>query len=536
MSSLLKRNIIYIASFVFATIFIFPEVSFAQNKKLKKKENDASGNFADGNYDVALSQYLKIFPKDKKNVDYNYKIGVCYVMTNIDKTLGLPYLEFAVKEGYSELDAFYYLGLAYFYSHKFDLALDMYNKYLDLAKNDLARDSEEKEKVDRAIEVCKNAKDFVKRPLNVTFMNLGKNVNSNKADYFPFISEDEKSIFYTSNKKYISDFQEFVNDIFYSSITFWGRWGGGKSISSKVNTSDENEIMVGMSLDAEQVLVKPDNGVGFQDIFVSKKEKGRYNELETLGEFVNTKAHESGAALTYGKDTLIFASDRAGGFGGMDLWMSIKLPNGSWGPAQNLGENINTKYNEDMPYISRDGKSLYFSSEGHNSMGGYDIFHSRRKEITEAWPKPKNMGYPISDTYDNKSFCMSEKGRYGYVSAVRKEGLGDFDIYKVVFNSQEAQQIVFRGKIAVGDSLKAKSPKDFDTDISIIVKEKLANDIFGRYAYNKKNDTFVISLPPGMYDIEVESSSYQPYKKTIEVFDEMANEGVLLYNIFLKKK
>ncbi|MBI5219660.1 MAG: PD40 domain-containing protein [Bacteroidia bacterium] len=520
--------------FLVVLFFTLPADTYCQNKKTKKKENDANGNFGDGNFDVALSQFLKLYQRDKLNIDYNYKIGICYLYTNIDKTLAVPYLEFAVKQSTVTNDAFFYLGKGYFHALQFDKAIDMFNKYKDLDRTLLARDKDTKDRVERAIEMCNNAKVLIKKPLNITFTNLGKNVNSNKADVFPFISEDEKTIFYSSNRKYVSDFQEFTFDIYYSTVSFWGRWGTGKSISSKINTSDETEVMIGMSKDAELVFVEPDNVVGFQDIFVSHGVKGKYGELESPGEMINTKGRESGAAVTYSKDTLYFASDRPGGFGELDMWMSIRLPDGTWGPAQNIGDNVNTPYNENMPCLSKDGNTLYFSSEGHNSMGGYDIFVSQRNNNTEKWPRPRNIGYPINDTYDNFSFCMSDKGRYGYTAAIRKEGLGDYDIYKVVFNSEEPKPIVFRGKIAVGDSLHNKSPKEYDPDIIIIVKEKLATDIYGKYSYNKKNDSFVISLPPGVYDVEIESKSYQPYIRTIEVVDEMTNESVLNYNIYLK--
>lgn len=519
-----------------ALIIANPQISYSQSKKTKKKENDANGNYSDGNYDVALNQFLKLIQKDKLNVDYNLKVGVCYLKTNIDKTLALSYLEFVARQSSAENEAFFYLGLAYFHSHQFEKARDMFNKYSMLDKNNLSSDDELKERYELAVKNNDNAKEFVKHPLNVTFTNLGKNINGNKADYNPFITDDEKTLFFTSNRKYVSDFQEFTNDIYMCNITFWGRWGTAKSISSKINTSDEQEIMTGISRDGEWVFFEPDNFLGFQEIFRSKSIKGKYLDPENLGENINSKERESGATVTESKDTLYFASKRPGGFGGLDIWMTIKLPDGTWGLPQNLGNNINTSLDENLPMLSKNGNTLYFCSQGHNNIGGFDIFYSKRNSPEEKWSRPKNMGYPINTTYDNMSIAMSAKGRYGYTAAVRKEGFGDYDVYKVVFNSEEAKSIVFKGKIAVGDSLHNKSPKDISTDIKIIVKEKLSTDIFGKYLYNKKNDSFIISLPPGIYDLEVESNSYQPYKKTIEVVDEMSNEGVINYNIFLKAK
>lgn len=506
---------------------IFLTLSFS-GIKAQPTKGEANSNFDINNYEVALGQYLKLLKSDKENTFYHHRIGLCYLRSNLDKKAAVPYLEYAAKDPKIEKDIQFDIALAYYYAHRFDTAKSILYYYKSTGLIDTVE-----AKVDKQIKYVENAEKLVKKPLNVTLVNVGELVNTKRADYNPFVTEDESYLYFTSNKKYISDFQELVNSIYFSKSSN-GSWQKMKSIGNKINT-DESEILIGLSKDGNELYVQPDSYASYMDLYKSEKVKNRFRELEGMGKSVNTKGVECGASTSISKDTLYFASDREGGFGGMDIYMSIKLPNGEWGIPTNLGDVINSEENENYPNISNDGKTLYFCSTGYNSMGGYDIFVSRKNSKGE-WSKPENIGYPINDTYDNQTISFTENKRYAYVSLTREGGFGDADIYKVIFNNVESQNIIYSGTIAVGDSLNPVMVKDVDPEISITVYDTKSDEIFGTYAYSKSSGRYIITLPPGEYRLEVEGESYAPYKRNIQIFETYYTDAEIEQNIYLQKK
>ena len=150
---------------------------------------------------------------------------------------------------------------------------------------------------------------------------------------------------------------------------------------------------------------------------------------------------------------MIFSSDKAGSVGKQDLWISYALPNGDWTPSVNLSKKINTIWDETHPTLSADGKTLYFASNGHNSMGGYDIFYSKWNESEKEWEKPINIGYPLNTTEDNLALSFSSNPKYAYTSCLRPEGLGDLDIYRVGFNNIKTLYTLIKGSILTPDSV-----------------------------------------------------------------------------------
>ncbi|OFX18055.1 MAG: hypothetical protein A2033_19470 [Bacteroidetes bacterium GWA2_31_9] len=492
-------------------------------------KGDANGNFENGNYDIALQQYLRLLKHDKENVDFHYKIGLCYLRTDLDKSAAIPYLEFAQKDPKIDKSIMFDIGLAYYHSFKFDTAVTILNAY----KNSGIEDTTILKNIDETIITINIAKNMYSHPVNVKLINVGEEINTKRAEYNPFVSADETYLYYTSNKKYISDFQELISGIYMSQGTN-GVWGKMKSLGSSINT-DESIIIIGVSKDGSTIYSQPESYSFDMNIFYSNQERGRFREVVELNKDINSKGVECGASISNSGDTLYFASNRDGGFGGMDIYFSLKLPNGDWGMPQNAGNEINTKYNENYPEISRDGKRIYFCSDGYNSMGGYDIYFCRLGDDGK-WSKPKNLGYPINDTYDNLTISLCGNDRYGYASLTRPEGFGDKDIYKVIFNNIDVQEIIYKGKIACGDSLNPIALKDIDPEISISVFNKDNGDLYGTYSYSHTTGKFIFSLEPGRYEILIEGDSYLPYRKSFEILEGVYAEREYVLNIYLKKK
>ncbi|OFX47866.1 MAG: hypothetical protein A2046_02810 [Bacteroidetes bacterium GWA2_30_7] len=490
--------------------------------------SDANGNFEMGNYDIALQQYLKLLKHEKDNVEFNYKLGLSYLRSEIDKAAAIPYLEFAQKDPKTNNSIKFDIALAYYHAFKFDTAITILNNY----KNSGIDDSI-KNKVDEKIKTINIAKNMAAHPVNVKLINVGEEINTKRAEYNPFVSEDETYLYYTSNKKYISDFQELVSGI-YMSKGVNGKWEKMKSLGTAINT-DESIILIGVSKDGNTIYSQPESFSFDMNIFYSTQARGRFKEVLELTKDINSKGVECGASISNTGDTLYFASNKEGGYGGMDIYFSLKLPNGDWGTPQNAGIDINSKFNENYPEISRDGKRIYFCSDGYNSMGGYDIYFCRLGEDGK-WSKPKNLGYPINDTYDNLTISLCGNDRYGYISLTRPEGYGDKDIYKVIFNNIDVQEIIYKGKIACGDSLKSIHLIDIDPEISISVFNKDNGDLYGTYNYIQSSGKFIFSLEPGRYEIVIEGDSYLPYRKEFEILEGVYAEREYNLNIYLKKK
>ena len=483
-----------------------------------------------GNYEGALDDYLSLLKKDPKNESYNYNVGVCYLNSNINKAKALPYFEIITRNPNCDPDAWYLLGRSYQFAYRFDDAMNVFAKYKVAGKGK----PENIKDVDRHIQDCINAKERIKFPMDVTFENLGKNVNSQYADYDPFIPKDESYIVFNS-KRPVGE-NEVRDDGTYQATIYHARVQNGvyskaAVIGPPVTKGEGNEEVIGLSSAGDKMLLYyTKNGTG--DIYMSLKNDKGFNKANLLDENVNSKGHEIAASVTGDGNAIYFASDRPGGHGGVDIYASRVLPNGSWGPAENLGPEINTALDEDFPNISTDGKTLYFSSKGHTSMGGYDIFKADWDNAVNKWGAVKNIGYPINTPDDNTNLRMAEGGRYGYISALREGGLGDYDIYRVTFNEIETEYTVINGHI---DSYDPKIKVGY-RDVFITATNINSQEIFGNYLPNPISGRYVMILSPGTYRLDIEATGFENITETITVLDKGSYETEVIKDILLKPK
>jgi len=438
-------------------------------------------------------------------------IGVCYINSNIDKSAAVPYFEHAVKDPKVNENSHYLLGRAFHFAYQFDDAIKSYRKFKETAKSNNPNLID----VDKQIEYCENAKELMKFPVNVSFENLGKHVNSAYSDYYPFIPSDESYLIFNSKRDEESDqlpSGEYLSNIYLSSVKE-GDYSEAKLINFNINTKEENEEVVGLNAAGDKVIIYKENFQKGSALFESSISEQRVDVPSRFPKTINSKYTEIAASFSSTGSKIYFASDRPDGYGGIDIYMCQKLPNGKWSQAQNLGPTINTKFDEDFPNISPDGKVLYFSSRGHTSMGGYDIFKAEWNPLKRKFGAVRNIGYPINTPEDNMNFRVSKSGRFGYISALRKGGFGDLDIYRVTFREVEPEYTVITGKIVP----KSGEPKFEDVLISVTDEE--TGDIYGDYIPNMDNMRYVMILPPGKYEVFVGCYGYEEIIENIEVLD-----------------
>ncbi len=551
----------------------------AQNEEVVSKRA-ARGFFKLNNYRQALEEYEKLLSKDSTNIEYNHNIGLCYFYTNIDKSKAIPYLEYVTNQTKAPVLAWYDLGRAYQIQYEFDKAIEAYNTYLNVATKDDNYISAK-----RQIEMCYNAKEFIKKEVDVKFERITSDINSIGPDYNPYVTKDESMLVFTSKRHGniggVIDYDGFnTPNVFYSQNKN-GFWQKSRRFPNTIN-SPFIEESVGLSSDGLFLFLYIDNMFVSGDIYFTQKVGRGYGRIQHLGRNVNTKYLETSATITQNKRMLIFAADYPGGYGGLDLYYSLKLPNGTWGTPINLGATINTAYDEEFPYISPDGNYLYFASTGHNSMGGYDIFKSIWDKENMIFSKPVNLAYPINTPNDETVISFTQSGRFAYMSKYMNDSKGDLDIYKLTFNSVKPAIHCIRGKLINSDQslffkdylTLAKQLQSFKIDIdSLDVSEKLDstdfieakkalvtgynyisnqikaisdfqilvysqvdNSICGTFRPNKKTSNFVILLPYGKYRIEFKCQGYKIKEFEVELKDIEVGEVIEDKTITMEKE
>lgn len=506
---------------LFIVLIAIYNVGFSQSMLV------ADDLLADQNFEEALDIYEQLLEQQKDDKDLNYKIGVCYLNTHIDKTKSIPFLEKANRDNDYDNNVNYLLGRAYHYANRFDDAIAKFREYIN---NDGGTASSISETYQQ-IEFCENAKELVKFPLNLEYESLGDGVNSTYPDYFPFVPVDESFIVFNSKRNdgsMLLDNGTFVTNIYYAGVKD-GKFVDAKPLGDNINTPEFNEEVVGLSADGKTMLIYQQSVTGNGNLFISHKGESGFEKPVKLESTINSRFEEISATISHDGNMIIFTSDRKDGIGGTDLYISKKLPIGGWGPAQNMGEIINTPYNEDFPNLSPDGKTLYFSSKGHVSMGGYDIFRAEWNEKTNQFENVKNIGYPLNTSQDDMNFRVSMNRRYGYIAAVRPEGKGSMDIYRVTFKDVEPDYTVIRGKVTGINTGEGE-------EVYITVTDNKTGELYGSYMPNYRNMRYIIIVPPGEYNVFVEATGFEPIDENFTVMDKSDFKAEIIRDFEFKVK
>lgn len=419
----------------------------AQNSQTIRKANKY---FRFSAFNQALPLYVSLLKNEPTNFIYNYRAGICYLNSNIETNKCVGYFESAQKNmvtpNDSTPDFYYYLGHAYQVTNQFDKAI----QYLSLSKQMLnpKKDSLNITLITSEIEQCQNGKKAFASPTSAKLFNLGKNVNTIYPDYSPVILPNQSMLFFTSTRKEstggkLTEQGEYYEDIFTSACkdtlnagsvesAFYQPYFSGVGFAAAENAG----IMVNTKSHDASISVPPDGKRLFlyrrNAVWQSEIVNGKLGKPGKVNYIVNgVNRYESSITLvnTGNQNALYFVSDQKGGIGGKDIYKSIKQDDGTWGPEENLGPIINTELDEESPYFDSAEGILYFSSQGHNSIGGFDIF--KTKFDNDKWMSPKNLGYPVNSGTDDVFYSINTKENRGYLSTMREDAVGNYDIYMV---------------------------------------------------------------------------------------------------------
>jgi hypothetical protein len=453
-------------------------------------------------YELANQLYLLLDTADNFNI--KYKIGNCYLNIPGEKEKSIPYLEAAVKtatydsrtENFKEkrapLDTYFSLSKAYLINNQFDKALSTLQTFNKLAHETSSKGGMKNlEYIDQLIQACKNAIQYKENPTVFSKKRLGSDFSEGSINDNPAVSFDGNTIVYTERRG-------MVNAIFCSKKDR-GKWQTPIEITAELNAGEDCSSCSLNGDGTELFLYKTDNYDGA--IYSSHFVNGAWVPIRKLNKNINTKFYESHASISADGKKLYFTSNRDGGLGNLDIYVSEKDQSGDWGPAVNLGAAINTPYNEDTPFMTQNDSILYFSSEGHSSMGGFDNFKSQK--MGGAWKTPTNLGYPINTTDDDKFFQPVNNGQNAYYSMTTDYKKKDI-FYIGLGNTDVSQLFEISGKFSLKDTVVP-----FDKNYSIHLLNKRSGDTLDIGFPNKYTGLYSFSVAPGQFRIYYQGPGYK---------------------------
>ncbi|WP_343030519.1 OmpA family protein, partial [Fulvivirga aurantia] len=457
------------------------------------------------------------------------------------KARAVPYLlkVLEVDDDY-RFDILYWIGRSYQYGMEFDKALSYYDRYKNkLTQQDgyRGRDKVSLDDVNRRIYECQNAREFVANPSHYSIVNLGNSINSEQEDYAPVLNQDETMMVFTSRRKegninqnVFSDNKPF-EEIFIA-YKENGQWQPAQNIGETINT-EFHDSNLALSADGNQLFLYKDENNG--DIYESyKKPDNTWTFPQPLSENINSEGFkENAVSISPDGSLLFFASDRPGGAGGIDIYYSIKDPETEeWTRSKNVGPKINTEYDDDGPFIDYDGKTLYFSSQGRNGMGGYDIFKSEYDSAKGEWGEPENLGFPINTPDDDIYFVSTEDGKRGYYASVREDGQGYTDIYMVtILQEGEVGETIAKKEAdedeAVDEEPESKELAKVEKESKQLAPVKITVNVLGdkkeavdaKISLTSVDDNRVAGktrVGTGSYEFSVTSPEVKTYRLSVE--------------------
>ena len=422
-------------------IFFSILATMATAQDVKVDFYDGEFFFAEEDYEEALYAFNQVYNRDYEDNAYiNYRIGQCLLQIPGRKTESIPYLEKAVtnissrsKEGkfdeqYSPPDALLYLGNAYRINQELEKASVQYNDFADHLN---PKDVDLKRFVDQQILSCGNAIVSINDPVQYTIGNLGQVNEMHRSMYNIVISDDLQTMAFMGKNP-------FYNGVYVSNKVD-GIWSKPLNITPSI-VSDGNMDVVSLTTDGKTMILAVSDEFD-SNLYTSVYENNRWNPAKSLGKPINSRYFESHGSFSPDGKSIYFTSNRKESMGGMDIFRSDLLENGLWSEPEQLGPGINTVLNEESPFISPDGKRLYFSSQGHSTIGGYDVFYTELLEDGSWNSIPVNIGFPLNTTDDDFTISPSGIDQEGVYFIFAKSQVPEYDLLMFQMINRDATPV-----------------------------------------------------------------------------------------------
>lgn len=507
----------------------------------------AKGKLDNHDFNGALNLYLDIVRKNPKDASLHYHIGECYLgLNNINEAM--TYFQTAQNLNPTKFkDIHLSLGRSYHIYGNIDKAVEEYELYKAKLNANQLKNSD----VVTYIEQCKLAKDMMANPVDVAITNMGEEINSVNDDYAPSIAADGKTLIFTSRRPDtkggmidVEGDYKYFEDIYISTLDVkTNTWNEAEPARGSLN-SEGHDACLNIAPSGKEIFVYRNNeDTRSGDIFVSKQSaNGKWGAPKNIGPMINSSYFESSASLSPDGNTLYFVSERKGGIGNGDIYVSKKINKTEWGEPVNIGPTINTIEDEVSCFIHPDGKTLFFSSKGHNSMGGYDIF----KSVYEngKWSVPENIGYPINTVDDDVHFTLSADNKTAYYDTYSLKGMGERDIFKIDLSRYNIMEKDARNKkynpnsqpilsILKGSITNANEGQFLDAEITVTSE---TGEVVAKTMSNTENGEYFVTLPADKkYQVSVNKDGYGENREVISLLSDKNSTYTQIKNFVLER-
>ncbi len=483
--------------------------------------SDAVEFIYSGDYRDALDVLQALYKRGYRNANINYLIGESYLNINGQKTKAIPYLKDAVanisenykgeflSEEYAPAKALLYLGIAYRLHYEFDNAIHYFSEYIRTLDDS---DKSNRTTAEYHIERCNYARELIDAPAIFTADTISSGLNPATSYFNPVAASDERALYFMAQLK-------FYDAVMQASVD-------NLKLSAPVNLtpeirSDGDHFITGASADGKKLFFTYYDPYLSGEIYISDYVNGIWTPLYKAGNDINTVYNESHASLSPDGNVMYFVSDRKGGYGGTDIYKSVKNQAGEWGKPVNLGPLINSPFNEESPFVSSDGSRLFFSSQGHYNMGGYDVFYCA-KDQEGNWLPPVNIGYPLNTTDDDVFFYPVADGNSGFQARYAANSAVSDLVHFKISSFGKPERYMINGRIGVTNEA------DFDkTAINVSIIETDRDDTLAVKKLNE-DGSFRQKVAAGNYRIDLSDEQKLLLSKIIRIPDYFPHNNLVI--------
>ena len=489
--------------------FFLVNSSYGQkpSKEEKKIYKKAKKQLANEDFKKAQASYIKLLEINDKDEFYNFEGGLSFYFADFERAKCIPLFEATLQNSKEDTipEIYYYLGRAYHFNGDYEKSKDAFNKFKPFIKPNTKSGQELMKQSEYYIQLSDNGTSFfAKKNENTIITNMGKGINSSYGEYAPVLKGQDILLFTSrrkagNSKKTDKDLLPYENVFVAKKVN--DKW-------SLITDNAEIEKYVPKNINSK----KHDAGIIYSSdgktlytykndiIWKSILENGKWSNLVELDKNINSSQYNiPSVSLSKGGNTIFFVSYRKDGIGGKDIYKSEKNSDGTWGEAENLGEIINTVFDEDAPFLSEDGNTLYFSSKGHKGVGGYDIFKSQL--VNGVWSTATNMGIPVNSSVDDIYFIVDNEEMNGFFASAREDGNGGMDIYSVCMNCPTKTTNIINGLLVNNNDNAINNGSIIMKNISLDQIVDTYKSIDGKFSITTENI--------GKHELIVEAPNYE---------------------------